>query len=24
VPDDLRVLMTGFQGGKFDINQYDE
>lgn len=24
VPDDLRLLMTGFQSGKFDINQFDE
>ncbi len=23
VPEDLRVLMTGFQSGKLDINQYD-
>lgn len=24
VPEDLRLLMTGFQNGKFDINQFDE
>lgn len=24
VPDELRLLMTGFQSGKLDINQFDE
>jgi 4-hydroxybenzoyl-CoA thioesterase len=24
VPDDLRLLMTGFQSGKLDINHFDE
>ncbi|WP_025917057.1 thioesterase family protein [Herminiimonas sp. CN] len=24
LPEDLRSLMTGFQNGKFDINQFDE
>lgn len=24
IPEDLRLLMTGFQNGKFDINQFDE
>ncbi|HJU70421.1 MAG TPA: thioesterase family protein [Paucimonas sp.] len=23
IPDDLRSLMSGFQGGKFDINQFN-